>query len=146
MSEPQERTDPETAPVDVAAGQASRASAGSERGRLTPSQAEIERLVAAKQRRKLRAQAEKNQTVWFGLGMMGLIGWSVAVPSLVGVAIGLWIDSRWPGPYSWTLMFLIAGIVVGSLNAWNWLHREGVHPVQSATQAPDGASEEDDGR
>jgi predicted F0F1-ATPase subunit len=34
--------------------------------------------------------------VWFGLGMMGLIGWSVAVPTLLGAALGLWLDSRHP--------------------------------------------------
>ena len=28
---------------------------------------------------------------WFGLGMMRLVGWSVAVPTLLGAAIGLWL-------------------------------------------------------
>lgn len=88
-------------------------------------QAEIERQVAAKEERKLKAQSEKNHSIWFGLGMMGLIGWSVAVPALIGVAIGLWIDSHWPSPYSCGLMFLILGIGIGCLNAWNWLQKEG---------------------
>ncbi len=88
-------------------------------------QAEIERQVAAKEKRKLKAQSEKNHSIWFGLGMMGLIGWSVAVPALIGVAIGLWIDSQWPSDYSWGLMLLILGIAIGCLNAWNWLQKEG---------------------
>ena len=35
------------------------------------------RQVAAKAARKLRAQRDGSQGVWFGLGMSGLIGWSV---------------------------------------------------------------------
>ncbi len=86
---------------------------------------EIEKRVASQEARKLRARNETQQTVWFGLGMFGLIGWSVAIPSLVGVAIGLWIDSRWPSRFSWALMLLIGGMALGCWNAWKWIHREG---------------------
>ena len=55
------------------------------------------RQVAAKAARKLRAQREGSQGVWFGLGMSGLIGWSVAVPTLVGAMLGLWWDRHHPG-------------------------------------------------
>jgi ATP synthase protein I len=41
--------------------------------------------------------AHVTRTVWFGLGMMGLIGWSVAIPTLLGAALGLWLDKRHPG-------------------------------------------------
>ena len=37
--------------------------------------------VGAKAARKLRARGDRSQGVWFGLGMMGLIGWSVVVPT-----------------------------------------------------------------
>jgi len=32
--------------------------------------------------------------------MMGLIGWSVVVPTLLGAAFGIWLDNRHPGDYS----------------------------------------------
>jgi predicted F0F1-ATPase subunit len=48
--------------------------------------------VGAKAARKLQAR-RNTRTVWFGLGMMGLIGWSVAIPTLLGAALGLWLDS-----------------------------------------------------
>ncbi|HSR53057.1 MAG TPA: AtpZ/AtpI family protein [Acidobacteriota bacterium] len=85
---------------------------------------DLERRVARKQRRKIEARQEGEHSAWFGLGMFGLVGWSVAVPALIGVAIGLWIDSRWPSRFSWTLMLLVAGVVVGCLNAWRWVERE----------------------
>ena len=82
------------------------------------------REVGAKAARKLRAQRHATRTVWFGLGMMGLIGWSVVVPTLLGAALGIWLDNRHPGSYSWTLMLLVIGLVIGCLNAWYWVAKE----------------------
>jgi ATP synthase protein I len=86
-------------------------------------QAAFSREVGAKAARKLRAR-NSNQGVWFGLGMMGLIGWSVAVPTLLGAALGIWLDNRHRGQYSWTLMLLVIGLLIGCLNAWHWVDKE----------------------
>jgi ATP synthase protein I len=56
--------------------------------------------------------------------MSGLIGWSVAVPTLAGVMLGAWLDRRHPGSRSWTLMLLMAGLVIGCANAWHWVAQE----------------------
>ena len=57
--------------------------------------------------------------------MFGIVGWSVAIPTLIGVAIGVWIDRNWPSQFSWTLMLLIAGVMIGCLNAWYWVRKSG---------------------
>ena len=85
---------------------------------------EFSRAVAAKVARKLRAQRNSTQGVWFGLGMMGLVGWSVAIPALAGTALGIWLDSHHPGNHSWTLALLIAGLAIGCFNAWHWVDKE----------------------
>jgi ATP synthase protein I len=85
---------------------------------------ELCRKVRAKEARKIRARLKRDGGVWFGLGMFGLIGWSVAIPTLAGIALGVWIDLKWASRYSWTLMLLIIGIGVGCLNAWFWVSRE----------------------
>jgi ATP synthase protein I len=82
------------------------------------------RQVAAKAARKLRAQRAGDKGVWFGLGMSGLIGWSVAVPTIGGAMLGLWLDGRHPGGRSWTLMLLVAGLVIGCANAWRWVAQQ----------------------
>ena len=80
--------------------------------------------VGAKAARKLKARRNSAQAVWFGLGMMGLIGWSVVVPTLLGAALGLWLDRHHPGAHAWTLALLAAGLTIGCLNAWHWVAKE----------------------
>lgn len=80
--------------------------------------------IGAKAARKLKARRNSTRGVWFGLGMMGLIGWSVVVPTLLGAALGRWLDRRHPGAYSWTLALLAAGLAIGCLNAWHWVTKE----------------------
>ncbi len=87
-------------------------------------QSELCRRIKAKEARKIRARRQQDRSVWFGLGMFGLVGWSVAVPTLIGIALGVWIDLKTASRYSWTLMLLVIGIAVGCLNAWFWISRE----------------------
>ena len=86
---------------------------------------EFSHEVGAKAARKLKAQRHVTQTVWSGLGMMGIVGWSVAVPTLLGAALGIWLDARYPGGHSWTLMLLAIGLGLGCFNAWHWVAKEG---------------------
>ena len=80
--------------------------------------------VGAKAARKIKARRHRRPGVWFGLGMMGLIGWSVVVPTLLGAALGLWLDQHHPGGHSWTLALMVAGLTLGCFNAWNWISKE----------------------
>ena len=86
-------------------------------------QAVFSETISAKATRKLRAQ-KSIQGIWFGLGMMGLIGWSIVIPTLLGASVGMWLDNRYPRTYSWTLTLLVLGLVVGCLNAWHWVDKE----------------------
>ena len=79
--------------------------------------------VGAKAARKIKAR-KSTQGVWLGLGMMGLIGWSVVVPTLLGAAVGIWLDKHHPGKHPWTLALLVAGLTIGCLNAWHWVAKE----------------------
>ena len=79
--------------------------------------------VAQKETLRIRGLKHKDETVWFGLGMFGIVGWAIAIPTLIGIALGLWIDRTWPSQYSWALMFLIAGVVIGCINAAYWVRK-----------------------
>lgn len=84
---------------------------------------DFSREIGLKAARKLKARTS-TQGVWFGLGMMGLVGWSVVVPTLLGAGLGIWLDNHHPGKHSWTLTLLIAGLALGCLNAWHWVDKE----------------------
>ncbi len=89
--------------------------------RSTPPMA---REVEADARRKLKARRHQDRGVWFGLGMMGLVGWSVVVPTLLGAALGIWLDRHHSGQHSWTLALLVGGLTLGCFNAWHWVAKE----------------------
>jgi ATP synthase protein I len=79
------------------------------------------RQVGAQAARKRKAQRRATKSVWFGLGMSGLIGWSVTIPTLIGAALGIYVDKHYPSRFSWTLMLLLLGLTVGCFNAWHWV-------------------------
>ncbi len=85
---------------------------------------EFSEHIGKKAARKDLARRVRDEQIWSGLGLFGLVGWSVTVPTLLGLALGIWIDTRWPGQISWTLTLMIAGLIVGSLNAWFWIEQE----------------------
>ena len=83
----------------------------------------FQRQIASKSDRKLKARKEA-KNLWVGLGMFGMVGWSVAIPSLLGIGLGVWIDTHIQSKYSWTLMFLVIGVALGCFNAWYWINKE----------------------
>lgn len=91
---------------------------------VEPPEDPLARRIAHRAARRKQARRHRHRGTWFGLGMYGMVGWSIAIPTVLGVAVGLWIDDRWPGPYSWTLMLMIAGLLVGCWNAWYWISLE----------------------
>ena len=83
----------------------------------------FEKVVGEKEERKLQAQLDK-KSVWSGLGIFGMIGWSIAVPTILGVAMGLWLDKEYKQDFSWALSLLVVGLMLGCLIAWNWIQKE----------------------
>jgi len=80
--------------------------------------------VARKQARKLRSRAEGKPDLLRGFGASGLVGWSIAIPTLIGIALGIWLDRRYTQSFSWTLTLMAIGLVVGALTAWYWVMKE----------------------
>lgn len=80
--------------------------------------------IGLRARRKQKAREQGERTLWFGLGMFGLVGWSIAIPTILGIVFGVWLDNQWPGKHSWTLTFLFIGVALGCWNAWYWVKQE----------------------
>lgn len=85
---------------------------------------DFSKKVGEKAQRKLKALRNDKKGVWFGLGMMGLVGWTIVVPTLMGAALGIWLDVKRPETFSWTLTGLITGLFIGCIIAWRWVNKE----------------------
>jgi len=79
--------------------------------------------IQEKSRRRRRARREQGN-IWFGLGTFGMVGWSVAIPAVLGVLLGAWLDANVPMGFSWRLTLLVGGVIIGCLNAWYWISKE----------------------
>lgn len=60
-----------------------------------------------------------------GIGTFGMIGWSIAVPTVGGALLGLWLDRVAPQDFSWTLALILGGVSIGAMIAWAWVNKEG---------------------
>ncbi len=105
-----------------------------DRGAAVVSAPTLTARVAASAHRKLRARRLGEPAVWTGLGVMGMVGWSVVVPTLLGTFLGLWLDKHHAGAHSWTLALLVAGLVLGCGSAWYWVAQEDL--AMRAEQGP----------
>ncbi len=85
---------------------------------------EFKDTVKVKEIRRIKGRQEKNRGIFYGLGMFGIVGWSIAIPTVAFAILGIWIDKAWPARFSWTLMLLTIGLIIGCLNAWYWVQRE----------------------
>lgn len=85
---------------------------------------EFSKKIGSKENLKLKAQQKSGKSVWGGIGMFGLVGWSVAAPTVVGAMLGMWLDKHYPINHSWTLALLVAGLIIGCFCAWHWIAKE----------------------
>ncbi len=114
---------------------------GRDRRRESPDK--LAECVGREEKRKLWARRHRGGEVWFGLGAFGIIGWAVAVPTVLLTSLGIWLDARYPTHFSWALALLVAGIVLGCVNAWYWVRRE--HgDIMRERQRPDERPDKDE--
>jgi ATP synthase protein I len=93
---------------------------------MNASHGEEEPFVREIRRQAERAQLSQRLTFWQGLGLIGSVGWMVALPALTGAFLGRWIDARSGTGIFWTLSLLFLGLVVGCAGAWRNV-AEGLH-------------------
>lgn len=77
-----------------------------------------------------------------GFGAFGVVGWSIALPTVAGALLGLWLERVAPQDFSWPIALMLGGLVIGLLVAWEWVANEQrAEQRDAAAQAPE--TEED---
>jgi ATP synthase protein I len=84
-------------------------------------QRSLERDVGRLERREPSAAS-----FWRSLSVLGTVGWSIALPAVAGAWLGHWLDLQLESGVRFTLMLLVAGVMLGSVVAWRVVreHRE----------------------
>ena len=85
---------------------------------------EFETCVRRQRERIENGRRRKGQSFWLYLGLIGTVGWSIVVPMVLGILLGLWIDRKFGGGYKWTLGLLTFGLGMGCFNAWRLISKE----------------------
>ncbi|WP_324754211.1 AtpZ/AtpI family protein [Roseovarius sp. Pro17] len=80
--------------------------------------------IARSAARKKAARENPGPSPLRGIGVFGMIGWSVAVPTVAGAFLGLWLDRVRPQEFSWTIALILGGVTIGAVLAWIWIDKE----------------------
>ncbi len=80
--------------------------------------------VGNDEERRLLARHQATSKSWSGLTFFGTVGWTIAITTLLGAGLGYWLDQRAPGPRSWSLIGIVAGLLIGCWNAGRWIASE----------------------
>ena len=95
---------------------------------------ELLEIIGVKTQRKKNAHRKRQHIFRYGFSVFGVIGWSVALPSLLGAALGLWLDENYPRQQPWVLAMILAGLSLGCFNAWRILEH---HRIQISRNGDD---------
>jgi ATP synthase protein I len=63
-----------------------------------------------------------SRSFWRSLGVLGAVGWPVAIATVGGALLGRWIDARLGTGLQFTLGLLAGGAVAGAGVAWHLIH------------------------
>ncbi len=81
-------------------------------------------LTAAEHEAEGRADPEPS--LGTRLGQIGILGWTIVVPTLLFLFLGRWLDRTFGTGIFFSAPLLMAGAAVGFWSAWRWMHRQGL--------------------
>lgn len=77
--------------------------------------------VRLREARRRRAERDGEPSVGRRLAQIGVLGWIIVTPMLIGVFLGRRLDSALGSGVFWTAPMLIAGLALGCWSAWKWI-------------------------
>ena len=71
--------------------------------------------------RHIRWLREGDPSVAQRLAQIGVLGWMIVVPMLIGVFVGRWLDQKFDSGLFCTAPLLMLGLALGCFSAWKWM-------------------------
>jgi ATP synthase protein I len=84
----------------------------------------LDEAVRIRRERQARWQREGERSLGQNLAMIGVFGWTIVMPPLIGIFIGHWLDRLFGAGIFWTLGLLVAGLALGCWLAWKRMNRQ----------------------
>ncbi len=88
---------------------------------MTPDQDELVSGARLRSERHGRWLRDDGLSVSQRLAQIGVLGWIVVVPMLIGVFVGRWLDGMWHFGLFCTAPLLLLGAALGCWSAWKWM-------------------------
>lgn len=85
---------------------------------------QLSEAVKTRQERRARWQREGERSIGQNLAMIGALGWTIVLPTLLGIFAGRWLDRTFNMGIFWTLGLLALGLALGCTLAWKRMHSE----------------------
>jgi ATP synthase protein I len=89
----------------------------------TPEEDELFKGVQRSAERYRRGQQDGDPSVAHRLAQIGVLGWIIVVPMLIGIFAGRWLDQKFQSGLFFTAPLLMLGAVLGCWSAWKWMQR-----------------------
>jgi len=77
--------------------------------------------VRRHEERDRRRQREGEPSVARRLAQIGVLGWIIVTPMLIGVFAGRWLDQWFGSGLFCTAPLLMIGLALGCWSAWKWM-------------------------
>ena len=58
------------------------------------------------------------------VGQIGVLGWIIVTPMLIGLFIGRWLDHKFGSGIFWSAPLLLVGVVIGFWSALQWMNKQ----------------------
>ena len=71
--------------------------------------------------RHIRWLRDGDPSVVQRLAQIGVLGWIIVVPMLIGVFAGRWLDRTFNSGLFCTAPLLMLGLALGCFSAWKWM-------------------------
>ena len=91
--------------------------------------ADFDRLTEAAQRaaeREAEGRADPEPSLGARLGQIGILGWTIVLPTLLCLFLGRWLDRTFGTGIFFSAPLLMAGAAFGFWSAWRWMHHQGL--------------------
>jgi len=85
---------------------------------------DLSRAAREAAERDRRGREDPEPSLGRRLGQIGILGWTIVVPALIGLFIGRAIDRAFGTGIFFSAPLLMLGVAFGFWSAWRWMHRQ----------------------